>query len=204
MRSLMSCLGLVAFAVLLWGCNSGDSGSGDPADSANNDSGAADSLPAFQRKFDWGESSEQTLGPLRVKIQSIESMPVEIRNPDDEDFGPTPESYLVIKLNLENIGEERKLEYIPWASASAAFNDLMGRLSDQNKKRYDAKTFGQGVEVQGQLIKKTSLIKGEPIDDLLIFENVASDAKVLLLELPGGGFGEKESLRFQINVPSAE
>lgn len=188
--------------LLLAGCSS-DNATNTPGDAPETPE-VTENLPAYQSKFDWGTESEQTLGPLKVTVESIDMGPVQVQTAADTEPQPTPEKYLIVKVKLENVGEERKLEYIPWSSPSAAFNDLTGRLSDQNNKKYPAKIFAQDTMVPGMQTKKISLIKGEPVEDMLVFEPIASDAKVLLLELPGGAVEETESLRFQINVPEGK
>jgi HEAT repeat protein len=108
------------------------------------------------------------------------------------------EKLLAIKLRLDNVSETRKIEYVGWGGAVAAPGDELPRLTDEHGKGYRLVTFGGDRRVGGQ-VRSVSVGPRGTVNDILVFDAPADDAKVLKLDLSGRNFGGTGHLGFRLS-----
>ena len=191
-------LGAAALCVLL-GCGGTQTASPKTGVNEKTTQPPGGKLP-FQKDVKWTDatSEEITQGDLKVRIVAVEVGSVMVKSTEDDEFKPTEETYLLVKLSLTNV-REKKLRYTSWGSFAAQFGGNAAKLTDESSKPYKIKTFGQNAAVQGQL-SSVNLIQGRPRPDLLVFETPPSDVQVLRLELPGMNYDHKEPIRLRITL----
>jgi hypothetical protein len=188
---------LCAALALSAGCGN-DSEKGGEGTAGDEGKSPAKARPKFKQEVDWSSAREQTAGPLKVKIDSVEIGPAPIGN-EQAGYQPSGERYLLVRLTLANIGQESRLRYSGWSTPGAAIGGHVGRLLDENDKSYPAKTdFGDEKHVQGQVRKPTDILQTRPLTEVLVFAAPPDDVQQLRLELPASVVLEDGSLRFAI------
>lgn len=151
---------------------------------------SADESPETQ----WTDAATESIrrGDVSVRILSAQIGRPRLVRATGRAARPT-EDVLVLKVQLRNESETRKLEYAGWGSGKSA---SAVKLTDDFGNPYLPKTW-KGATVEGQLAGQ-SLYPGKSLEDILVFEEPVDKAKALQLRLPASVFGEKETLDFAI------
>jgi len=170
-----------------------------PETSKSDPDGSAPAQPKFKRQLQWNDAAREVRhGDLSLRVESVELGPAWTRSSADDDFAPTAEKFLLVKVTLGNIGPERKLHYLGWGSFSASVNGTTGRLLDEDNHRYASRSFGNGVEVRGRVSRSEDIVQDKPVEDTLVFEPPPPDAGTLRLELPAENVGGSGHIRLEI------
>ncbi len=144
----------------------------------------------------WLDASKDTArqGDVRVKISSVVIGGPRVIQEALGLPGRPRREYLLVSIELENAGADRKLEHAGWGGNSPASS--RATLTDSLGKTYRLKRF-RGVPADGQPAT-ASIGPKEQIEDLLVFDPPAEAAEFLLLELPAAAFGQPGDVCFKI------
>jgi hypothetical protein len=112
------------------------------------------------------------------------------------------EKYLVIYLRLINATGSSRIVYNSWGRSGASGSHTP-RLWDSRGKVYRPADLGSGVQVARQL-RRSVLLPGKPLADVLVFEAPAEGVDYLRLELPASAFEGAGKLRLQIPASMIE
>jgi hypothetical protein len=101
---------------------------------------------------------------------------------------------LLISLKVANVGQLRMIQYAGQGSAKHPAS-----LKDSQGKMVNGRSFPPGSKLGGQT-KQAVLRANKQVDDLLVFEVPAKDAKHLDLELPAAAWGGEGTCKLRIPV----
>jgi hypothetical protein len=146
------------------------------------------------------ESAVGRIGDVRVRIVNV--IYDNVRANDLLGEAESRKKHLIIRLMIENISDAKKHSYYLWGDRLGGLggNHHHATLTDEFGNAYLPVDFGLFIEVKGQQRTRTSLYPGKPLDEVLVFEEPVSKAKVLKLELPGAALDKPGSYRFRIPV----
>jgi hypothetical protein len=121
-----------------------------------------------------------TAGDLRVWIDSAKIGPIEVWDSLAGKMQKTKESFLVVKIVVQNTSKSRPIDYPGWAasyrrSPNATIQDELNRAC--KPARFLSRVAGQ---VEYEIIKPE-----QSVTDVLVFEPPQEGASSLYLELPG-------------------
>jgi phage FluMu protein Com len=140
----------------------------------------------------WSQSDTIQDGDIQVKIDSVSTGPVFINN--GEGLGMTPsKDYLLIKLQVTNLNENRKMDFSTWRATSLF--DSSSSLSDNFGNSYKRIVFDQPLlymEDQATIYPK------HLFEDTVIFETPVQNYQWLHLQLSARNFGGIGNLGFEI------
>lgn len=140
----------------------------------------------------WVNASEGSIRRGDVKI-SVKSALVGLPQFDRRVRQPDPEEYLMITLELKNLGATKKLDFAGFSSGAIA---RMVSLMDNFANQYKRKRFS-GAKVAGQS-DGDSIYPGKSVTDVLVFEPPIGKAESFKLVLPAAAFGGAGALKFSI------
>lgn len=139
----------------------------------------------------------QTVGHVRVAIKKATVGKVPLKAADGS-ITYADEPRLMIALRIENVSDKKRSEYNTWVPDLEAARTV-ARLTDDRGAELKRVTFGFGNNVKDRTVLDT-LTPGKVINDLLVFEAPAANAKALKLVLPGANCGVKGSFEFDIDA----
>jgi hypothetical protein len=145
---------------------------------------------------DWVDVSQHELkqGDVHVRVADVTIRLVDLR--EGAAIRPSPEKYLVIRLQIINAAPTRTVEYVSWGEPGTGGTKALVRVQDQRDHAYAAKSFGD-TDVVGH-VHKGSIAAGKSLDDLLVFEAPPTDVEYLHLELSTTAFHQPGRLRAKI------
>ncbi|HEY1922245.1 MAG TPA: DUF308 domain-containing protein [Tepidisphaeraceae bacterium] len=145
-------------------------------------------------------------GDVQVKMLSAQVGKVQIKNmfdPDTPSF--SQDELLLIKLEIRNLGDTKKIEYRTWAGGEFSLGDRdFATVSDNFENTYKRIGFGASSGPIGQIDGSESVYPSKDITDVIVFEPPIAKAKYLNLELPATNFGGTGMLRIRIPVSLIE
>jgi hypothetical protein len=175
------------------------------------------------KEAEWVDVSKgpAQLGDVRVTIGWIVLGNVKIKNDVLGEERVSDKKYLCIQIFVQNLSEERKLDYRGWSGVEAAgpnLADLLGgakdvngltqtlagaaayaaTLTDENRNVYKRMKLDLGSYVVGQVVSEKSIYPKQRVEDLLVFEPPVEKAQFLRLELPAASYHRSGSIRLQI------
>jgi hypothetical protein len=144
----------------------------------------------------WIDASKQATrhGDVVVRVTSVTIDFVKGRT--FREFS-SQEKLLLIRLQIDNVSDGRKLDYKSWSDSHSILADEAAQLTDSLNNRYKRVTFGIASSIEGQ-VDSESIYPGKSINDLLVFEVPVEKAEYLRLELPAKNFGGTGRIRIQI------
>jgi hypothetical protein len=159
-----------------------------------NERGAA---PRAAEASDWIDAGSAVVqaGDFWLRVTSVTVDHVKIQ--DGQGPRLTPEKYLIIRLQIANIGAARKIDYEGWVQPSADEGKHRPKLRDNAGRAYAQRSLGQGVHVVGQT-GGGSVFPGKHLDEVLIYDAPPGRIDGLQLELPASAVGLEGVFRFQI------
>jgi hypothetical protein len=141
---------------------------------------------------EWTQSDMIQNGDVQVKIDSVSIGPVFINN--GEGLGMTPsKDYLLIKLQVTNLNENRKMDFSTWRATSLF--DSSSSLSDNFGNSYKQIVFTQPLYFNQD---ETTIYPQQSFYDTVIFEIPVKNYQWLHLQLSDRNFGGVGNLRFEI------
>ena len=131
-------------------------------------------------------------GSVQVKIDSVSIGPVFISN--GEGLGMTPSNdYLLIKLKVTNLSENRKMDFSTWRATSLF--DSSSSLSDNFGNSYKQIIFTQPLYYMQD---EATIYPQQSLYDTVIFEIPVQNYQWLHLQLSASNCGGVGNLRFEI------
>jgi hypothetical protein len=145
---------------------------------------------------EWVDASQAlaSRSGVRLHIQSVAVTAVAFREGGKKKI--TPKKYLVVRLQVKNVGAGDIVSYQGWGTAGGSGQET-AVLMDSAGKSYGRKLFGPGVEVEKQ-VGRFSLFPGRTVEDTLVFEPPANISDFLYLELPATACAGTGTYRFAI------
>lgn len=144
----------------------------------------------------WLDGSQDTArqGDVRVRISSVVIGGPRVIQEALGLPGRPRRDYLLVTIELENAGADRKLEHASWGGNGPTGS--RATLTDSLGKTYRLKRF-RGVGTDGRPAT-APIDPNERIEDPLVFDPPAGAAEFLLLRLPAAAFGRPGELCFKI------
>lgn len=137
-------------------------------------------------------------GDVAVRVRSAEVGIVRVLEDFSGDTSTSKEPALMVKLDIRNISDSRKVEYHGWAGERYSFASRdFASIQDNFGNTYKRIGYGVTNRPVGQVTTE-SIYPGKSITDLLVFERPVDKAEYLNLELPGKNFGGSGMLRMRI------
>lgn len=128
---------------------------------------------------------------VRVAVTSFTVYPVEIIGPKNKQQR-TKESYVQVRVRVENVGVSRAVEVNGWPEAPTPDGP---KLMDANGRVLSLKVFPEGWTIVDRPKSNKVLFPGRSTEQLLVFESPGKVAGDLRLELPASAFGGTETVR---------
>ncbi|MCS6977043.1 MAG: hypothetical protein NZM31_08575 [Gemmatales bacterium] len=130
-----------------------------------------------------------------VKVQSarIERVGFEVQGRRQLSDRP----YLVIRIQLANVGVERPVEYKSWRQFQSGSGSERVTLRDSSGRTLGAAGLPSGTQLVGA-VREARIFPDKSHDDFLVFEPPGNDFQFLDLQLPGQAVGVEGDFRFRI------
>lgn len=173
------------------------SASAAPGNSSEAQPSAVDSPPAASEEAEWASAATPVRqGDVQVQVKTARVAKVPLKDTFGDE-GQSQEPLLMIELELTNLSDTKKLDYVSWGEQRISFGVRGTSLTDNFENRYKAINFGFGTHVVGA-VGSESIYPGKAVSDILVFENPIAKVEHLNLELPASQFEGDGMLRIRI------
>ncbi len=180
----------------------GHSGEAQPAGASvgTNDVAGTNTFasPTPEKEPGWMPASQPLMaGDVQLEITEVVAGHVPLKSSFSDSDGESEDRLLLVRLNITNTSQRKKIDYQGWMSNYASLLDIDAELTDDAGNRYRKIRFASLSKVK-DAESDASLYPGKSINDAIVFELPIEGVQYLRLKLSGKGFGEDAEFRFHI------
>ena len=149
----------------------------------------------------WVDASKESasVGSVRVSVVSAKTGIVTLVSTISDNEYETNDSLLSIRVTIENLGQQKKLEYGGWACDVESSDEGCAKLIDDAGNKYHCVRYGTAKRVK-DAFTYGSIYPHTPVQDTLNFQVPVHGIKFLRLTLPGSVVKEDNDFHFQIPI----